>query len=1252
MRKIAFGLAVASFPFLALIQAQEARRAIESPATPVGPIVTPTVIQPIYPGAALPPLQSRNEMLGVGAGLPAELDDSVPLPGRTVIKTGPGGDEIVAKAEGNPYFLSFAAGALYPPADEHVDPALVHAASAALAAGRSETYAFVMFEKRMTPARIAALESLGIKPLSFHPHYCLKAAVPVAAINACAQLDFVRWIGVSTPQQKLHPELARQLALNPATESVDVWIDIFESDLESGAQRSVVASSSLWDSGTERPGTSAATMLTRSGGRQERALQQLGIEIVEYVDAIHAFRARIAPSTLENLLALDFVQFVEPDLAPTFSHDESRPMVSNDIVRAFYSGGNSQAVTVGEVDSGFDLGHQDLSAVWATGWDFSGSGSPFEDGCEHGTHVLGTILGGGNVTPSLAGNAPGLARYGGSGRAFLARIGTNACGIPAFSLASVASVMNTDVFDGVSWSPRPVAINNSWGTLATQGGWIGSEANPRILDNQVYWTGQAWIFAAGNSGPNDSTIGQEGSAKNVLTVGSVTDWVVNGYDPGILAWNSSRGPCADGRWKPNVSAAGTQIMSVDANSGNGYKEMSGTSMAAPHVTGLVEQLLDANSWLRYRSCAVQSVLMASATTKDNVVLSAPPTASSDHMNTFGAGRIDGVRMVLGTSDSWWNTWTFDQWSGNWNYADFQVPIGATRIVVCMHYDEDSASAGAGQALVNNWDLYIDQDPVDPFNGNSGEWTAQQSLKDNTEIRILDNPAAGAWRWKVWPQAVTFNSTVRMGVTVYFVMGSTTPTLGMQTTVSDSFIQPNQQTSISTYVWNTSSFSASAAFLDVGDLWGTVHSATMGLFDGSQANVTNNHQGGRDVMLGNIPRGYGRAVDWNMSWAWEGTWLWEPRARGDNFNTLVDYNTFITVDGTPPDAPSPYSITHVPGVWSNSAVAQFYWPTPSDNIAGVEGYAIAVSMGAPQDPGTVMNQGASNSYLTFLNSSSSPSYLNMRSVDRCGNWSPAIAIGPFYVDYFAPPAATNVGSALSPGYWVGGEGLSSFGGYWNTVFDPESGLAGYGVEFDQYPDTEPSVVNELPSATSIARLITVSGFYYEHVRPIDNAGNWGPTVHAGPYLYNVAPNSTYCTAKVNSLGCTPSISATMHASVYYTSPFTISAVNVRNNKPGMLLYGTNGSVANPFQGGTLCVRAPVRRSTPVVSGGNPTGNDCSGVYQIDMNAFAHGALGGTPQPDLLQQGTTVYCQWWGRDPGFAAPNNSSLSNAMQYFVCYY
>ncbi|MEO6710061.1 MAG: hypothetical protein ABIP42_10830 [Planctomycetota bacterium] len=144
--------------------------------------------------------------------------------------------------------------------------------------------------------------------------------------------------------------------------------------------------------------------------------------------------------------------------------------------------------------------------------------------------------------------------------------------------------------------------------------------------------------------------------------------------------------------------------------------------------------------------------------------------------------------------------------------------------------------------------------------------------------------------------------------------------------------------------------------------------------------------------------------------------------------------------------------------------------------------------------------------------------------------------------------------------------------------------------------------------------------------------------------------TYCTAKVNSLGCSPAIGSSGGPSASAGSGFVVSGVNVRNQKPGLLLYSVTGRAASPFQGGTLCLAPAVRRSTSMNSGGSalPASN-CSGVYSIDMNAFAVGALGGHPLPALTVVGTLVDCQFWGRDPGFPAPMNSTLTNALEYSI---
>jgi hypothetical protein len=158
----------------------------------------------------------------------------------------------------------------------------------------------------------------------------------------------------------------------------------------------------------------------------------------------------------------------------------------------------------------------------------------------------------------------------------------------------------------------------------------------------------------------------------------------------------------------------------------------------------------------------------------------------------------------------------------------------------------------------------------------------------------------------------------------------------------------------------------------------------------------------------------------------------------------------------------------------------------------------------------------------------------------------------------------------------------------------------------------------------------------------DAGTWHDTVEIS--LFGVAVPETYCTAKVNSLGCTPEIGSSGAASLAVGDNFVVGASNVLNAKPGVLLWGAS-PLSTPFAGGTLCVAPtpPSIRGPLLDSGGSPpSASDCTGSYSFH---FSHALM----QSRGLTAGTQLYAQFLSRDPGFAPPRNVGLTDARSFTV---
>jgi hypothetical protein len=1066
---------------------------------------------------------------GAGTFTPIELDDELPYPGKGSTLASRNGDSRVDAPQSDRFWLGFAAGTKTPSSDETIDPRLLAAIDGLGGDARpgAFVYGFVMLSKRLTAERDQELTNLGCRTLGTHPWACIKVALPIESVTTVAALPFVRWVGVADPWQKLHPNFQAQLVTAQSAEPLALYVNVFESDLNPNSTFERVGRVETYDPGSTElelaPETSTA-LRWQSRGWQEERLTALGVEVVEYVDSIRAFRVRATPERVGDLVAQDFVLFVEAEQPATLGHEETMPLIGADYTRQFYDGGTNGVAITGIVDSGMEISHEALSSHYSWGFDLTTNGDGnFEDSCGHGSHCIGTILA---DPPTANVRFRGAAYRLGSlptKRFRSAKIFDQEPGDPcawntSSSMATIFGTMRGNVTDSNNnVSGPPHVINHSWGSgPGSPNAWIGTEADARAVDDEIWSQDQQHIFIAHNYGPNPGTVSQQGASKNNLTVGSISDFVGTTGDPGNNANSSGRGPCGDGRWKPNVCAPGTSILSVNSNDLDGYTSKSGTSMAAPHVTGVASQLVDHYSFVRYEPARLSALMMGTATTKDDQVYTTPSDANLDN---YGAGRIDAYRAHFPDSEALLLNWGFAQGFSGFQSGDFTVDAGATRLVIVMHYKEPAASAGASQALVNDFDLYVDRAPFDAA-GNVGEYVAQQSGIDNTEIRIVDNPPAGTYRWKTWPASVGLTGVAKMSINVNVIYGDTTPDGTLTLTKNTNYVQPNEDVQITATVTNPS-FIASGVYLDTTSHVGAnLQNATTTLEDGVVTNLTDNNgpDPGFDLLLGNVIHDNSRAAKWTVRYSTEGTKTWTTQARSDNWVDETDSTTVI-VDGTAPNLPTNLgSSTHAVNVWSNDPSITYTWSLASDALSGVDGYGVFATS-TSSAPGNTKDIENVSSWSETIASTTASRWFNIKSVDNAGNWSSSFAsVGPFKIDLDLPnPAASLTSSTHATNVWSTNPNITF---NWTAATDAHSGIGGYAHQLSFFIALAPGSTPTIGPTTSTTLNTTGGSSVYFTLRSIDAAGNADDAwLTAGPYKIDpVAPttptNVTSTTHTVN------------------------------------------------------------------------------------------------------------------------------------------
>ncbi len=267
------------------------------------------------------------------------------------------------------------------------------------------------------------------------------------------------------------------------------------------------------------------------------------------------------------------------------------------------------------------------------------------DDHDHGTHTVGTMVGddGGANTIGMAPEAKWIA----------CRNMTEGAGaVPTYMECMQWFIAPTDTA-GQNPDPTkaPHVINNSWGCY--------EGCPPPALQDTLRASRAAGIFyavSAGNDGSSPLGVINSGLVicntintplaryPEAFTVGS-TD-----HRTDSISYFSSRGSVLGdptsptGLMKPNISAPGSGIRSSVKN--GSYASFSGTSMAGPHVAGLVALLVSANPRLAGLVNRLEDIIEQTAvrkTTSEGCGFDSPTAVPN---NTYGWGRIDALAAIL------------------------------------------------------------------------------------------------------------------------------------------------------------------------------------------------------------------------------------------------------------------------------------------------------------------------------------------------------------------------------------------------------------------------------------------------------------------------------------------------------------------------------------------------------------------------------------------------------------------------------
>jgi len=375
---------------------------------------------------------------------------------------------------------------------------------------------------------------------------------------------------------------------------------------------------------------------------------------------VNAVYCEATPAVIQALSERPEVNYVNYDLAycPNLLEPEEPATGTEEIAwgvakinapAVWALGYTGKNIVCGHIDTGCNYDHPDLADhLWTDpnyphhGWNFESNNNDPMDVQGHGTHTAGTVAGDGT-----GGTQTGVAP---DAQLIICRVKTS----PVDSIAESQAWAAMQFVVSPPLSPTHGADLYTM-SLGFQMAWSPHQAIWRTTCNNVNAAGVSQIVAAGNergiSPPNACRCPGNvpppwwnpqntgtGALSGVVSIGATdeSDTIAYFSSPGPCTW-SSIAPFNDyayppGLTRPDVSAPGVNIKSC-SNSGSGYTNMDGTSMACPHVAGTVCLMLSKNPELMPDE--VDSILE----------LTAVDRGATGKDNDFGAGRIDALAAV-------------------------------------------------------------------------------------------------------------------------------------------------------------------------------------------------------------------------------------------------------------------------------------------------------------------------------------------------------------------------------------------------------------------------------------------------------------------------------------------------------------------------------------------------------------------------------------------------------------------------------